>query len=744
MIHLPNNQAGLLEEGAGSSMIFAARQPRWIVRPRRSRNQAGRCGLFGQAVDRLEGRQLLTTIPAIYAPNGSMLPIGPTIDPDGLSKILDDPTSRDPSIASSLTKGSDVLIPPPGSPKSFSLISLIWRFRSENDLPTPGVGDRPPGILPPDVSPRSADSPPKGRAVISEASVLVQGTPTTELAIANNLEGSVTVLQGTTVVSTIQGLVDPEGVKLADMNNDGTPDLIIAESGRNRVLIYRGLAGGGFGPEVTGGRGFAVGIDPVGLTVGDLDGGGSADLIVANKGSNDISILDSDGTGADWTLTPDRTIKAGEGPFKTVLVDLTHQAGASRALVVCNHDSADAYFYQVAADGHVNPTPSQVLTVGQSPINMFLGWFSRQSELDLVTVNDNSDRLTYIGGVFTPHPNRSEVATGIANPTAAVALSVNATGTSDLVVAGGNGQVAFLQPTDHGLTLTGLSAPTGLNNVTAIAAGGISNGGLNLFEVSGTTNAIAILQFNLGDLSPFRATPSVEYLSSLTGTDNPVVVEMVPTGGRLLDLVGILRNGPDSASSPDALGADRAGGRSRSTAQGLSATDGDPESAAVLASSRPSEDEAIGSGETPVPWTRFVLGLDAALDSFRGEVAPLADSDSWDVDDRSTVRTTVDRSDRLFDSPDEALRLPPGEAPASDPGRPRPRTMPNSEPTGSTGDSTDLTTAAVGSGLAVRLLINASPPKPPRPGSGKRSRTKRLLGMVVPWPEILPPTDPHS
>ena len=89
----------------------------------------------------------------------------------------------------------------------------------------------------------------------------------------------------------------PGAVKLADLNGDGIPDLIVANSGSNNVLVYPGLGDGQFGPATNGGHGYFVGTNPTGIAVANLNG--QPDLIVANSGSNDVSILLGQGTGLE-------------------------------------------------------------------------------------------------------------------------------------------------------------------------------------------------------------------------------------------------------------------------------------------------------------------------------------------------------------------------------------------------------------------------------------------------------------
>ena len=114
-----------------------------------------------------------------------------------------------------------------------------------------------------------------------------------------------TVGGGTTVLGDAStGLITPGAVELADLNNNGILDLIVANSGSNNVLVYPGLGNGTFGPALNGGHGFFTGTNPVGITVADLNGDGRPDLIIANKGSNDVSILINAKVGNSFTFVP--------------------------------------------------------------------------------------------------------------------------------------------------------------------------------------------------------------------------------------------------------------------------------------------------------------------------------------------------------------------------------------------------------------------------------------------------------
>ena len=67
------------------------------------------------------------------------------------------------------------------------------------------------------------------------------------------------------------GLITPGAVTLADLNNNGFLDLIVANTGSNNILVYPGLGNGQFGPAMNDGHGFFTGTNPVSTHCRRLD-----------------------------------------------------------------------------------------------------------------------------------------------------------------------------------------------------------------------------------------------------------------------------------------------------------------------------------------------------------------------------------------------------------------------------------------------------------------------------------------
>ena len=159
------------------------------------------------------------------------------------------------------------------------------------------------------------------KAAIALAVADLTGNGVLDFVFADQSLNQVTVVYGSTSQSSTNsqvignqatGVLAPGAVKLADMNGDGIPDLIVANSGGNNVLVYPGLGNGQFGPPVGGTAGFAVGTDPTGLTVANLNG--QPDLLVADTGSNDVSVLLGQGSGSSWTMVPGPRVQTDAGP----------------------------------------------------------------------------------------------------------------------------------------------------------------------------------------------------------------------------------------------------------------------------------------------------------------------------------------------------------------------------------------------------------------------------------------------
>ena len=424
------------------------------------------------------------------------------------------------------------------------------------------------------------------------------GNGTKGLIYANQSLDRVVVDYGgrkTVVGDRSKGLLAPGAVQLADLNGDGIPDLIVANSGSNNVLVYLGLGNGQFGPALNGGHGFFAGTDPVGITVADVNGDGRPDLVVANKGSNDVSILLNQPQGNSITFTPGPRLKAGSGPVSTVVKDVTGDGIPD--VLVSNSQSNNVMLLPGVGGGFFNDVNPTTFSVGNQPGPLFVGNFDGKP--DILTVNSGSNDLTLISDFMGSHPVTTTISSGGLDPVAAFEFS-SGSGFDNLVVANnGDGTFAFLEGGPDGLNLTSTETEPGLNP-TDLAFLAFTGGQVQFYAATEGSEAATLLTFQLG-LQPLRdaALPLIATLLTLTIETSTAEFDLSATNGEAAAAVSFL---PVSTLT---------------VGQSLSeyASTGESENGDEEEPNEPKEPDLPVTQESS-SWQPFLMGLDEALDQF--------------------------------------------------------------------------------------------------------------------------------
>ena len=410
---------------------------------------------------------------------------------------------------------------------------------------------------------------------------------------------------------TFTGLLSPGAVKLADLNGDSIPDLIVANSGSNNVLIYPGLGNGQFGPALNGGHGFFTGTNPVGITVvgvtgPDLNGDGRPDLVVANKGSNDVSILLSQKQGNSITFIPGPRLKAGSGPVSTVVQDVNGDGKPD--LLVSNSQSNNVMLLPGVGGGFFNDQNPRVFPVGNSPGPIFFGNFDGSP--GLLTINSGSNDLTLITD-FTGSSLSRTFDSGGLDPVAAQVFP-SSDGFDDVIVANnGDGHVALLEGSPDGLILD----PDNIRELlspTALALSSFTGGLVQVYAATeGNDRAATLLTFQLGGET--GGMPTVPGLQPLRNSALPLIAT----------LLTLTIETSTAEFNPSAFDGATSAAVSFLTVSTVTVGQSLPEHASTGESENGDAEEPNKPKEPDLPvtqesssWQPFVMGLDEALDQF--------------------------------------------------------------------------------------------------------------------------------
>ncbi len=129
-------------------------------------------------------------------------------------------------------------------------------------------------------------------------------------------------------------LLAPGAVQTFTVKGDPNPYLVVANSLSNDVLLYHyDPTSGGFDLLES----IPVGDDPVLVTVAFIQSDGVPDLLVADKGSNDVAVLIGSTATGTWTATPYQRLQSGGlGPVSVAVQDTGGPNGPN--LLVTNSD----------------------------------------------------------------------------------------------------------------------------------------------------------------------------------------------------------------------------------------------------------------------------------------------------------------------------------------------------------------------------------------------------------------------
>ena len=254
-----------------------------------------------------------------------------------------------------------------------------------------------------------------------------------DLAVANVSSGNVSVLLGNGD-GTFQTAVDysvltgPTGVAVGDFNGDGKLDLAVSlgnfDGTGAEVAILLGNGDGTFRAPVN----YSTGRGPFAVAVGDLNGDGKLDLVVANAYVNTVSVLLGNGDG---TFRAHVDYSVGSFPVALGLEDLNGDGKPD--LVLANEDSGNVSVLFGKGDGTFQTAVSYA--AGTSPQSVAAGDFNGDGRLDIAVPDYASGAAAVL--VQIPTVSLSRTSLGFADRligTSSAAQAVTFTNSSGLTM----------------------------------------------------------------------------------------------------------------------------------------------------------------------------------------------------------------------------------------------------------------------------------------------------------------------
>jgi hypothetical protein len=191
--------------------------------------------------------------------------------------------------------------------------------------------------------------------------------------------------------------IQPYSIAIGDLDGDGKPDVVIANQFSNTISILRNISSSGsmtagsFAAKVD----FATGLTPYSVAIGDIDGDGKPDLAVTNSGSNTVSILrntSSSGIINTGSFAAKVDFATGSFPYSVAIGDLDGDGKSDLAVTNINSNTV-SILQNTSGSGSIT-TGSFAAKVdfvtGLNPYSLAIGDLDGDGKSDLAVANYNS------------------------------------------------------------------------------------------------------------------------------------------------------------------------------------------------------------------------------------------------------------------------------------------------------------------------------------------------------------------
>ncbi len=291
--------------------------------------------------------------------------------------------------------------------------------------------------------------------------------------------GSITASSFAAKVDFTSGFNGPVFGTLSDVDGDGKPDIVTANSGANTVSLRRNTSTPGsiaFAAKVD----FSTGGSPSSVAVGDVDGDGKPDVVSSNAAlsSNSVSVLRNISIPGTIALSAKVDFAVGAAPRSVAIGDV--DGDSKPDLMVANSDATApasttiSVLRNTSTSGSITAssfTAKVDFTVGTVPRSISMGDLDGDGKPDLVVANTNSNSISVLHNTSTPgsvsassFAAKVDFATG-ANPVSAVVVDVDGDGIPEIETANGT-----LTPGSLGVSVFQINlaaVPVVLTNVKA-------------------------------------------------------------------------------------------------------------------------------------------------------------------------------------------------------------------------------------------------------------------------------------
>jgi hypothetical protein len=277
----------------------------------------------------------------------------------------------------------------------------------------------------------------------------------------------------------------PFAMLAGDFNNDGLPDLAIADGGSSNIIVALNTGGLRFNKQTS----YFVNGLPVDVVAADFDRNGVLDLAAVTDGGT-LALLLGNGNG---TFVTGNTFDVGVGPRNITVGDFNGDLFPDVAVTLGSNEVA--VMLNNRGNNFLDP---KIFFVGQLPTGIVAGQFTGTPAVDLAVANQADNTVSVLRGDGRGNFVQTQVVTlipgGLPGPTMIDAADLNADGFQDLVVTGTTfNQITIAYGNASGRFITRQNVVVGNTPVGLAIADLDKNGSLDIVVTNFNDNTMSLL-----------------------------------------------------------------------------------------------------------------------------------------------------------------------------------------------------------------------------------------------------------
>ena len=195
----------------------------------------------------------------------------------------------------------------------------------------------------------------------------------------------------------------PRAISVSDFNVDGQPDIAVANTSSNNILIYKNI-GSANAVSFSSVLNLTTGPGPQNMVSNDIDGDGMTDIIACNfnaGGAGSISVFRNISAAGNIAFAPKLDFATGNGSTGVAVSDIDYDGKVD--IVVCSGNSGIfSVFRNTGTPGNISFAPKVDFTHLLQGNNITLNDIDADGKIDVVLANFSNSSFSVYRNLSTP------------------------------------------------------------------------------------------------------------------------------------------------------------------------------------------------------------------------------------------------------------------------------------------------------------------------------------------------------